>query len=620
VAAVLLLWVSPLAAQGDLERGLARVHGLRIEGVHSLSKGSIRKVLKTKTKKWFAFWEKPPLLRQDFVRSDVRSIELFYGRHGWLDASVASLIERDPESDRATVTFVVDEGERSYTTSIVFSPVFAYNEEDLRRAIQLKEGEPFSPVQIGIDREKMIELYADRGHFPRIWASWTRDSTAVEVGFEIQEGPGYRVGDIQVGGVARVDTVVVRRELLLQRGDLFRSSHLRRSVERLYGTGLFQVVDFTPAHVDTDSAVVDMNLWVRERKHRRVEGGAGFGSTDGVRLLAAWSNVNLWGRGSQLGAQSTVWIAREPRFQNEVSYTEPWLFGSRLQGRAAVFLNQIEANVEGHPFTERSWGVGLGISREFTRYFKLLVSWENQWSRAVNLQQVPESDRGELDRQLFTSKVVLNPIYDDRNSPFDARRGQFYRLIAEFAAKALGSEGVWQKLTLSGAWHIQTRPGASISLRQQVGRIWPFANVLDAVGEVPVSDLYRTGGANSVRGYHEQGITGEAGVGGLLFLLTNIEYRFPLSRLFSGSVFIDGGSVWSQPGDFQFGQLVPPEPGGLLAPNDYKWSVGGGLRLGSPVGPIRFDLAYRPWLEAVDVAAGRKPERWMFHLSFGQPF
>ena len=135
-----------------------------------------------------------------------------------------------------------------------------------------------------------------------------------------------------------------------------------------------------------------------------------------------------------------------------------------------------------------------------------------------------------------------------------------------------------------------------------------------------MSDLYRTGGANSVRGYHEQGISGESGIGGLLFLVSNMEYRFPITRLFSGTVFVDGGNVWSRPSEFKIGQILPPKPGDLLAVTDYKWSLGAGLRLGSPVGPIRFDLAWRPYREVVDVAAGQDSERWMFRLSFGQPF
>jgi outer membrane protein insertion porin family len=623
-AALLLLWLSPLHAEEDLERGLARVHGIRLEGVQSLSEGKIKKVLKTKTKRWFALWKKAPLLRQDFVRSDIRAIELFYARNGFLDASASSLIDRQEDSDRAVVTFVVEEGERSYTREIFFSPVFAYEEDELKKRLKLRVDQPFNPVQVGLDRDRLLEVYADRGHFPTIVAGWARDSTSVFVDFEIEEGPGYRVGEIGVGGLERVDTVVVRRELLLRRGEMFRSSHLRRSVERLYGTGLFQVVDFTPTRVDTDSAVVDMSIWLRERKHKRLEGGAGFGTADGIRLLAGWSNINLWGRGSQLGAQTSVWLPvwREglTRFQNSLAYTEPWLFGSPLQGRAALFLNQVDANFEGQVFTERSWGLGLGVSREFSRYFKMLIGWENQWSQAVSLPDLPAEDLERFDRTLFTSKISFNPVYDDRNDKFDARRGQFYRLIAEFAAKALGSEGVWQKLTLSGAWHFNTSPGASISIRQQIGRIWSFANVAEAIGQVPVSDLYRTGGANSVRGYHEQGITGESGLGGLLFLVSNMEYRFPMTRLFSGSVFVDGGNVWSRPSEFNIGQILPPKPGELLAVTDYKWSLGGGLRLGSPVGPIRFDLAWRPYREAIDVATGRGSERWMFHLSFGQPF
>ena len=162
--------------------------------------------------------------------------------------------------------------------------------------------------------------------------SWAREGNDVSLHYDIQEGPRYDVGTIEIAGVAAVDTPVVAREIYLQEGELFRRSDLRRSIEGLYDTGLFQVVDVAPSRVDTVEAIVDLDVQVRERKHKRLEGGVGFGTADGFRLLAAWSNVNLWGKAHQLNAQSAVWFGGLGRFQNRVAYTDPWLFGSRLAG------------------------------------------------------------------------------------------------------------------------------------------------------------------------------------------------------------------------------------------------------------------------------------------------
>ena len=63
-------------------------------------------------------------------------------------------------------------------------------------------------LQVGLDRERLVEAYTDRGHFPVIVAGWVRDSTSVFIDFEITEGPDYfgqeyrRPSEMSVGELA----------------------------------------------------------------------------------------------------------------------------------------------------------------------------------------------------------------------------------------------------------------------------------------------------------------------------------------------------------------------------------------------------------------------------------
>ena len=112
---------------------------------------------------------------------------------------------------------------------------------------------------------------------------------------------------------------------------------------------------------------------------------------------------------------------------------------------------------------------------------------------------------------------------------------------------------------------------------------------------LPISDLFFAGGATTVRGYQEQllgpalldedGYKSQA-IGGKLLYLMNLEFRIPLFWLFVGEIFLDGGNVWREIGDFN--------------PGEVKFATGLGLVLLTPVGPVRFDYGIKLNKEETD--------------------
>lgn len=620
VAACLLLASAvPGAAQEDFGVELARVKEIRFEGVHSVDRGTLRKVLKTKARSRFAFWRERPLLRQDFLRADVRNLELSYARNGFLDASAEARVERDEESNLVAVVYTVVEGRQTRVRSLTWAGSFQFTDEHLSDKILTRVGEPMNPIQLANDQDRIAALYADRGHFPAVRAEWTRDSLAADVRFTVAEGRAYSVGEIRVEGVQTVDTFAVRRELLVHEGELFRRDEVLRSVERLYGSSLFQVVDFSPARIDTLHGVVDLKLDLRERKHKRIEGGVGVSSRDGFRVVGSWSNLNLSGRGNRLNASASVWFSGLGGTETRVSYTEPWIFGVRLSGQVGAFVNQSRLLFRGAEYTERNYGPTVSVLREVGRYTRLVLSSEAKWSHALTTPNLPPEDLEIFREDYFTTSVSFATSYDDRDDKFDARRGQVHRAAVEVGNILSGARDDFYKFGATGGWHIGTGERSCVSVRIQVGRMWPFADADAALRAVPASDLFRTGGSSSVRGYAELELAGADSLGGLMEMVTNVEYRFPIVSILSGALFVDGGNVWSRPTEWKFDQLIPPKPGTVLEENQMRWSAGGGVRVSSPVGPLRLDLGYRLYREPDDLLAD-PPSRLGFSFSFGQVF
>ncbi len=118
------------------------------------------------------------------------------------------------------------------------------------------------------------------------------------------------------------------------------------------------------------------------------------------------------------------------------------------------------------------------------------------------------------------------------------------------------------------------------------------------LGDLPPYEAFCLGGGNSVRGYYDC----DLGVG-KSFGEATIEYRFPLFSIVSGEIFLDGGTTFGTQND------VPGNLGSLLGKPGEGFSVGTGVIVTTPVGPLR-----------LEVASQDLTSNWRFNLGVGWKF
>ncbi len=118
------------------------------------------------------------------------------------------------------------------------------------------------------------------------------------------------------------------------------------------------------------------------------------------------------------------------------------------------------------------------------------------------------------------------------------------------------------------------------------------------IGQLPPYEAFCLGGSNSVRGFYDCNL----GVG-RNFGEATIEYRFPLFSIVSGELFIDGGTAFGSQ------KNVPGNPGELLGKPGQGFSVGTGLIVTTPVGPLRLEVASQDFTS-----------KWRFNLGVGWKF
>jgi outer membrane translocation and assembly module TamA len=142
-------------------------------------------------------------------------------------------------------------------------------------------------------------------------------------------------------------------------------------------------------------------------------------------------------------------------------------------------------------------------------------------------------------------------------------------------------------------------PGVTVASRLWLDNVEPYGRT----DQVPTTYLVFCGGNNTVRGFPRDGLgpkdTDGVPSGGTTRVIGNVEVRFPIYRLIHGVAFVDVGSLTEGFDEIEF--------------ETFRWSTGGGLRLHTPVGPIRLEYGYQ-------LQDNPPLGRGEIHFSLGFPF
>jgi outer membrane protein assembly complex protein YaeT len=437
-------------------------------------------------------------------------------------------------------------------------------------------------------------------------------------------GKQARYGEIEIVGNSSVSDEVVRRQLMIRPGRLFRLSRLQESQRRLYDLGTFQF-----ANVEADipegeqPELVPIRTVLTEGKHRKVNFGVGYGSEEKARVSFDWRHVNFFG-----GARTMQFETQYSSLNRGVraNFTQPYLFGPRNQlvlraqswhtDEPAYVLNTNggRATIE-HRFARRGPAsmrttdmvASLAYTNEFQSYrvSDLALSTPGFLKNLISLGLDPLNGTA---RGLLSS-LALDVHRNTAGSTVNARNGYFVDAHLEQAGKLLGGDYEFTEAVLEARYYVPVAGDrAIVAVRARAGSIGTIGTD-DNLG-VPFYRRYFLGGAQSLRGWGRfevsplyDGIT----VGGHSMFESSLELRAPIWGNLSAVLFADAGNVWQSAWNLNL--------------NDLRYDAGPGLRYLTPIGPIRADVGFQ--LNRVPgLLIDGKPEtrHFRFHFSIGQAF
>ncbi len=407
----------------------------------------------------------------------------------------------------------------------------------------------------------------------------------------------------------RTRDFIVTREMQLKPGNVFNRKTAQFDLQRIFGLGLFEDVriSFSPGE---DPREVIVNVDVVEGNTGSLAAGTGISSSSGLFGTISYQEQNLGGNGQTIGGEVQV---GERELLLDVNFTDPWIAGDPF--RTAYTVNgfrrrTISLVFDGDDSSIRTLngfdsprvirtGGGISFARPlaedpFTKPdWRLTAGFNYQRVQIENadgdiaplsapLNGFPEqplsfSDSGRDD--LFT--LTFAAAQDFRNNPLRPTSGYVVRLgLEQTIPVGSGSIG-FTRLRGNYSYYIpvdfidlgfieedQPKPQA-FAFNVQAGTVFE---------DLPPYEAFVIGGSNSVRGYAE----GELGNGRSYFQAT-AEYRFPIIPAVGAALFIDyGTTIKSQ-------RSVRGIPGVVRQLPSDGYGYGIGVRIQSPVGPIRVD-------------------------------
>jgi outer membrane protein insertion porin family len=515
---------------------------------------------------------------------------------------------------RIDILMPIEEGARYRLGSITFSGYKAFNNVRAMRAqFPIKDGDWFNQTELAKGMENLKKAYGALGYinFGAIpTPKYDEQKKTVSFNMDIDEGKQFYVSRIEFTGNTITRDRVIRRELMLEEGQVYNSQLWEYSLQRLNQLEYFEplkVDQDTEAHQDTEAGTVDLLLKVKEKGKNSIGLNGGVSGLSGAFLGVNYQTNNFLGLGETLSLQGNLGnVSRQFTFgfQQPYLHNRPLNLGFQLfnqkqdfnaaknyqaTGGQSVNLTAAQQSLTQN-YNQASTGLNFSVSYPLRKHsfqrlgftYSLTKSSITAFSTASQTFFQTISFRSGIQgsnalQGIINSSASFSYMYNTVNNPLRPRSGKEISAVFQFSGVGGNlryfAPFVSFKTYRSIHYLKFSDTGRNVlGFRAQLGYVQGFG------GDVaPPNNRFYSGGENELRGFDVRGAT---------------PYGYVPSRVTVQLTNPDGSCVPRDPNNPQLNQCIQvPIPVYGIA------SIGGDTSLTTNTeyriplgGPVTFDL------------------------------
>ncbi len=535
-----------------------------------------------------------PINQQALDRAKQRLLQTqLFGANRVDDPDEAVRIVAAADSSGAQVTIEVEENDLVKGISITGSgPIPA---KVIRDLMKTKEGLVLNMGILRTDATTIQEYYRSKGYMAIVSSDVSMPNGILEIPIIVA-----KVDEVKITGLKKTRPYVVTREMKLKKGEYYNSEVFTRDYYRIINTDLF--ADISPAIIPKSPGLVDITLNIEEKRTGNASVFIGYSSRNSLVGGAEIVESNFQGRGQAISLRwDTGGFAN--RNSVEVGFTEPWLDSKNTSLSVSAYDKTV------YRFAQRIYSTTGTVDETSNDYYEMHTGGQVTLSRPFG-----ESYRGSVGLRydnVNLPSLNLNPndaaalqkgpigvasvrlTHNTRDVNLDPSSGG-YELYSVDIGQAdlkpvLGSTGTapvvegsvtFQKVQVDARRYFTVR-GRRKKATDRVTTVATRLSLGMTGGTVPFFEQYFMGGAETLRGYNEDRFWGKN------MFLASVELRAPLAQALTGVLFVDVGDAWGGPySAVTFANFVQHA--------GFSPSVGFGLglRVTTPIGPIRIDQGF----------------------------
>lgn len=548
--------IIPLSERDNVDKSLV-VNSIEIYGNRYITRGEILDMIPVKTGGYFS--------KRKVLEGQKNIVNSGYFR------GVTPEVYKDGEG----VLVRYNLSENPVITGINIHGNTVYSTEELMKEFKTEPGKIYNINTLREDKDRILAKYHESGY---VLTEFTNIGLNDSYELELYLSEGF-VRDIQfrkmvtkqkgarrkaTDNVLKTEEHVIRRQLEFEEGEVFNYNKYQESVKNLMRLGHFKNIkpEYKAIPGDPDGRTVIMLF--EEERTASLQGALSYGSEVGFLGSLSVKDTNYKGKGQNLGVTYEKSDSDYSKFS--LDFQDPWIKDTdRISWGWSLYKSQYEDD-DSYLFNDvNNYGFKVNAGKGITKNVRV--------SLGTKLEYITEDDEdGNRTDDYGLASLYPAITYDTRNHFWNPTEGEYAKLQLEggyaggYDADAFGNTTLELRKYHRGFWKTNT------FAYRAIGGI-----MTDSTKE---SQRFRVGGGSTLRGYDGGYYKGTKK------LTLTVENRSQINDVLGFVLFVDAGRAWDQNGRDSYYEHDDDFP------NDIGVGAGVGMRLNTPLGPLRFDFGW----------------------------